>query len=65
VKNESILLAEAARFRTLAAEAALSALNYVPGDDKKHAENVRLAREHALRAETCKDAARLIGKGAK
>ncbi len=51
------LLGEATRYEVLAAQLALKA---VTGDPAKRAENERLARDHAIRAETYAAAARLL-----
>ncbi len=52
-----ILCGEAARYETLAARAALLAVTGNPGERER---NEQLARDHLLRAETYKDAARQI-----
>lgn len=51
------LLGEASRYEKLASDYALKA---VTGDPKDRASNECLARDHLLRAQTYKDAARLL-----
>ena len=58
-KDREILLAESARFRARAADLALQALI---GPAEKAASLQQLARDHALRAETFKEAARLVDR---